>query len=364
MADAAPALKEIFNLDRLRHIADQTAQVYPDFDSGRFLAATGHGLDDLSLMARLRRVTEALHDGLPQDYPRALEILKALAPRLNSRFVTLILPEYVGRYGLHDFDRSLPALAWFTSFGTSEYAIRHFLRQDLHRTLAVMRQWADDPDEHVRRLACEGARPRLPWSFHIEALRQDPAPVAAILEALKADDSLYVRKSVANHLNDIGKDHPGWLLARLEGWSTEDPRTAWIVRHALRTLIKQGDRRALAIVGAGEPARVTLRALSALPARLTLGERLTLAFELASTSPAPQRLVIDYAIHYVKQSGASAPKVFKLKTLDLPAHGTVALSRSQLIQDFSTRKHHPGRHVIDLLVNGERLGSCSFELLR
>ncbi|MEI2414731.1 DNA alkylation repair protein [Orrella sp. JC864] len=363
MTEPAPALKEIFNAERLRHIAEQTAAVHAGFDRRRFLRLAGQDLDALSLMQRLRRVSQALHACLPDDYPRALEILQALAPRLNHRFVTLVLPDYVACHGLHDFDLSMQALRFFTPFGTSEYGVRPFLRQDLPRALAHLHAWTQDDDEHVRRLASEGARPRLPWSFHLDALRRDPAPAAQILERLKTDESLYVRKSVANHLNDIAKDNPEWLLQRLQGWSTQDPRTAWIVRHGLRTLIKRGERRALALVGAGEPAQVRLQALAVQPGRLKLGGRIALSLTLVSTCSRPQRLVIDYAIHYVKRDGTAAPKVFKLKTLELPAGATLTLTRTQRMQDFSTRRHHPGRHAIDLLVNGERLGGCEFTLL-
>ena len=133
-------------------------------------------------------------------------MLRALAPRINNRFVTLVLPEYVARYGLDDFEASMQALRDFTVYGSSEFGVRPFLRQDLARGMRFMLDWSSDGDEHVRRLASEGSRPRLPWSFRLEALVADPGPTRALLDNLRADDSLYVRKSVANHLNDIAKD--------------------------------------------------------------------------------------------------------------------------------------------------------------
>ncbi|NDL61545.1 DNA alkylation repair protein [Acerihabitans arboris] len=357
---SAPALKEIFNHARLRDIAAQTAAVHPGFDAARFLAATAEGLDDLSLMARLRRVSVCLHDGLPADYAQALEILRRLAPRLDNRFVTLVLPEYVAMYGLDDYDRSMAALRFFTAFGSSEFAVRPFLRRDLARGLALMERWSRDDNEHVRRLASEGSRPRLPWSFRLEALLGDPSPVKPILDNLRADPSLYVRKSVANHLNDITKDHPDWVMDLLEGWPLQQPPTAWIARHALRTLIKQGDRRALGLVGAGEAALVSVGKLRIAPAEILLGDALRLAFRLSSTSPLPQRLVIDYAIHYVKKSGGTSVKVFKLKTLTLAPLATVEITRSQTIRNFTTRMHYAGKHAVEVFINGECLARGAF----
>jgi len=359
---SAPALKEIFNRQRLEFIATQTVSVHKDFDTARFLSAAADGLDGLSLMERLRRVSICLHDGLPADFPVALEILRRLAPRLDKGFVTLILPEYVAMYGLQDYDLSMEALRFFTPYGSSEFAVRHFLRQDLPRGLALLEAWSQDENEHVRRLASEGSRPRLPWSFRLEALRVDPSPVLRILTTLRSDPSIYVRKSVANHLNDITKDHPDWVMDLLESWPLDDPACAWITRHALRTLIKQGDRRALGLVGAGNAAQVSVEALTVTPATVALGEPVVLAFSLRSTSAQPQRLVIDYAVHYVKKSGATSAKVFKLKTLTLAANETLTIARSQMIRDFTTRTHYAGKHVVEIFINGECLARGAFTI--
>ncbi|MES2399296.1 MAG: DNA alkylation repair protein [Pseudomonadota bacterium] len=361
---AAPALKEIFNAARLRHIAAEVAEVYPAFDEKEFLKLVQADLDSLSLMQRLRRTSESLHATLPADYKKTIAILRKLAPRINSGFVTLVLPDYVGLYGHEDFDTSMEALKFFTAFGSSEFAIREFLRRDAKRTLAVMKTWARDENEHVRRLASEGSRPRLPWSFRLDVLMADPTLAAPILHKLRADESLYVRKSVANHLNDITKLHSEWVIQKLEGWPLDKPQTAWIARHALRTLIKQGDRRALAVIGAGQKAAVQLHDFVVSPPKLVLGERLDLSFSLESKAKSSQRLVVDYAIHYVKKSGASSAKVFKLKELTLAPGETVGLSRSQVVKDFTTRIHHAGHHAVDIMVNGEKMASGGFYLLR
>ncbi|HEX8592322.1 MAG TPA: DNA alkylation repair protein [Pseudomonas sp.] len=362
VTEAAPALKEIFNRARLQHIAEQAAAVYPAFDIPTFLAHVTQGLDDLSLMQRLNRVSRGLQACLPQDYIEALGILYNLAPRLNSGFVTLILPEFVALYGQHDFERSMQALKYFTAFGSSEFAVRHFLRLDMDRALQLMRDWAQDENEHVRRLASEGSRPRLPWSFRIEALMRDPTPVLPILDALKTDSSLYVRKSVANHLNDITKDNHEWVLDQIEGWSMDNPHTAWIARHALRSLIKKGNRRALTIMGAGHAPQVRIEQLCVNPEQVRLGDRINLSFRLTSTAGQSQRLIIDYALHYVKKAGGTSAKVFKLKTLTLAAGESVRVSREQQIRNFTTRVHYAGKHELDVLINGECLARTFFDL--
>ena len=359
---SAPALKEIFNVERLQHIATEMTEVYPAFDAKGFLKHATAGLDELSVMQRMARVSESLHTVIPLDYPKSLKLLYALAPRLNSGFVSLFLPHYVASYGLADFERSMAALKYFTTFGSAEFAIRHFLLHDFERSLAVMQAWSLDDNDHVRRLASEGSRPRLPWSFRLTEVQANPALCASILDNLKADPSLYVRKSVANHLNDITKDHPEWVLSLIEGWNLDNPHTAWIARHALRSLIKQGNTRALTIMGAGARAEVTLHNLSVTPAVINLGERINLSFSLESTAASAQKLVVDYAIDYVKSAGHSASKVFKLKAFTLGAGERHSLRREQHIRELTTRKHYPGRHRVHVMVNGERLGSAEFEL--
>jgi 3-methyladenine DNA glycosylase AlkC len=337
--------------------------VYPAFDAKAFLKLANTGLAELSVMQRMARVSECLHAVLPLGYEASLEVLRALAPRLNSGFVSMCLPHYVATYGAERFELSMDALKYFTAFGSSEFAIRHFLRRDIERTLKLMYDWSLDDNEHVRRLASEGTRPRLPWSFRLEQIQADPRLAADILDNLKADSSLYVRKSVANHLNDITKDHPDWVLDLIEGWSLDNKHTAWIARHALRSLIKQGNQRALAIIGAGGKPEVEIMDVQVNPPVIGLGEKITLSFAVKSTVAASQRLVIDYAIDYVKANGSTSAKVFKLKALTLPGQSTEHLSRGQHIKELTTRRHYAGKHAVHVLVNGERLASTAFEIL-
>lgn len=360
--DESPALKEIFNDARLRHIGDEIQAVFPEFDKRKFLRLARQDLAELTLMQRVRQVAQAMQETLPQDYFEALGILEKLLPRLNSAFVTLIGAEYVALYGQASFDRSMQAMREFTVFGSSEFGIRHFIAAEPVRSLRLMALWASDPNEHVRRLASEGARPRLPWSFQLKTLMADPSPLKPLLEQLKGDPSLYVRRSVANCLNDISKDNPEWMLDLVESWKGLGADVDWVVKHGLRTLVKRGDKRALAVVGAADKADISVQYFSVAPRDVLLGQRINLSAELKSLSAVPQRLVVDYAIHYVKKSGGTSKKVFKLKTFTLRAGDVLQLAKAQLIDNFTTRVHFAGKHQVELLVNGEVATTTAFEL--
>jgi 3-methyladenine DNA glycosylase AlkD len=206
----------------------------------------------------------------------------------------------------------------------------------------------------------------LPWGPRLTAIVANPELTAPILEALKADPALYVRKSVANHLNDIAKDHPEWVLDRVTSWDCTNAATAWIARHALRTLIKKGHSRALAFFGADSAAakHVAVPHFAVTPPRIKLGESVRITAKLVSRTNQDLPLVVDYVIHYAKPSGTPSAKVFKWKEVRLKPGQPLALTKQQMIRDFTTRKHHGGRHRIELQINGQRLAETSFQLSR
>jgi 3-methyladenine DNA glycosylase AlkC len=313
-------------------------------------------------MDRLRRTSVAVEESLAGSCRRKIGVLQKLAPTIKHGFVGIFLSDFVAQYGLHTPEFSLEALRGFTRFGSAEFAVRPFIVQDQEKTLATMLRWASDADDHVRRLSSEGCRPRLPWGQRLHALVRDPAPLAPILTSLKSDPSLYVRKSVANNLNDISRDHPDWMLARLSAWDLSHSHTSWIAKRAARTLIKKGHAPALALFGFGRRAAVSA-SLMANPARLKPGGILTLTATITSASKKPQRLAVDYLIHYVKSGGGTSPKVFKWSETEIPAGEVLTLTKRQTIRDFTTRKHFPGRHEIELQINGQRVARTAFFLL-
>ena len=359
---AQAAFKDIFSAARFRLIGTHLTEIDPKFDSKRFLRLATTGLEPLTLTQRMRHGSHALRATLPPDFPAAIAVLKQLAPKLPRDFTAMMLPDFVGAFGTDHFDEAMEALRFLTRFSSSEFAIREFLRSDQARTLAAMERWSLDPDEHVRRLASEGSRPRLPWSFRLVTLDADPSPVAPILQNLRADPSLYVRKSVGNHLNDISKNHADWMLARLASWDLTHPHTRWIAKRAARTLIKAGHQPTLRFFNfTGKPA-VKLSGFRLTPTNLKLGQVLEFSFTLTSTARWPQQLAVDYVMHYVKASGGTAPKVFKLREVSLAAGQTVRLTKRQTLRNFTTRKHYGGRHHLEIQVNGRILGRQSFLL--
>ncbi len=351
-----------FNEAFFDRLAGELAVVHTGYQRKRFLREVLFGLEERALNARMRHASITLRKYLPQQYREAVEVLKALASRMPKGYTALVYPDFVGQFGLDDPDFSLKALKYFTVFGSSEFAVREFLRRDIKGTLKTMRIWAGDENEHVRRLATEGCRPRLPWSFRLDAVVRDPALTTPILHMLRNDPSLYVRTSVANHLNDFSKDHPGHLLDLLRSWDLREPHIAWIAKRACRTLIKAGNADALALFNIDVHVQVLLSDLNLSATRIRIGDKLSFSFSLRSTSAKPQSLVVDYAIHYRKADGRSTRKVFKLKELELPGRGSIDISKRQHFMDLSTRKHYAGEHAVEVLVNGNAMGKVGFEL--
>ncbi|RPD41689.1 DNA alkylation repair protein [Chitinophaga barathri] len=355
-------LKEMFNKEFYRHFAKAFGEADRNFNTGAFVKDVTRDMEGLSLNGRLRNTSVVLHKHLPEDFQKAITIIYKAAPSLQTGYTALVLPDFVALYGKADFDLSMEALKHFTQLGSSEFAIREFLKTDLSKTLKVMNKWAEDKNPHVRRLASEGSRPRLPWSFKLDEIIKKPTLTQPILEKLNADNELYVRKSVANHLNDHSKDNTAYMLQLVKAWDKNHQHTAWIIKHAIRTLIKKGDKDALMIFGFGEDVKVKLQKFSIDKTALRLGETLQFSFRLASESDAPQKLVIDYAVHYAKSSGALSKKVFKLKEVTLQPGETIDVSKKQLFQDLTTRKHYAGKHLLEIIVNGKMMGSKGFSL--
>ncbi len=369
--------KNLINAGTVRAIGQHLRKVWPAFERKRFEALALDGLEALEFKARARHLSAALEATLPDDFDRAADLLeRALAPPATvegisgsrdldaglSGWAVWPLGEYVAKRGLDSPQRALKTLHALTQRFTAEWPIRAFIEQHPELTFAVLREWASDPSEHVRRLVSEGSRPRLPWGLQLKGLIKDPAPTLPLLLLLQDDPSDYVRRSVANHLNDIAKDHPGLVADWLEQHLPDAPaaRRA-LLKHASRTLIKKGDARILAAWGLGAKLRGSAT-LSLSPLKVVVGESLQLSAVISSTAAKPQKLVIDYAVHHVKASGATSAKVFKGWSFELGPREERHLAKSHSMKLITTRRYHAGRHAVDLRVNGEILATAEFEL--
>ncbi|MEZ4702575.1 MAG: DNA alkylation repair protein [Rhodothermales bacterium] len=338
----AEPLKNQFGADKPATIAGMIANVYPPFDVDAFLADALAGYEALDLTPRGRQIAVALRTHLPADYEEAVDILIAsLGPKLASTesfgmapFLYLPHVTFVATYGVDHFESSMRAQYELTQRFSAEFSIRAFLIAHPEATLARLRAWVDDPSPHVRRLVSEGTRPRLPWAQRLPAFQQDPRPVLALLERLKDDPELYVRRSVANNLNDIGKDHPALLVDTARRWMADaSEQRAWVVRHALRSAVKRGDPEALSIIGFDGAAEVRIENARMEPEAPAIGETAYVAFDLIHAGADAQRILVDYCVHYVKANGKTSPKVFKLKTFELtPGERTAVRKALSLTQ--------------------------------
>ena len=316
------------------------------------------------LKERMRHITSVLHDFLPTDYRAALNILRQVAPQLGQYgFENMVFSDYVERYGLDDWDASIPALEQFTQQISAEFAVRPFIVQDQARMMAQMLRWTRHKHEGVRRLASEGCRPRLPWGIALPALQANPVPILPILEQLKQDESESVRRSVANNLNDISKDNPQVVLDLLRRWQAHDTEEIrWLTGHALRTLVKRGHPEALELLGYPSKPAIVVRNLAVEPETIPPGGQVTLSFEIESLSDEPQNLVIDYVLHLMRANGRQTPKVFKLSKRTIRPGEVLAISKEVSFRAVTTRKYYPGAQAIEPKVNGRTFGRAKFEL--
>jgi 3-methyladenine DNA glycosylase AlkC len=364
-------VRDVFNEDVVNQLAENLARVWRGFDAKRFRQSIHSKLESLTFSERSNLIRDSLWEYLPKDYPGALEIiLKALPPELATCEVTgyggfIVLPqnEYVAKYGLEYYDLSMQALYKMTKRFTAEGAIRPFLQRYPQQTLAILSEWAEDENCHVRRLVSEGTRPRLPWTMQLKQFIEEPRPVLQLLEKLKTDSELMVRRSVANNLNDIAKDHPDLVVKTLRRWKKLDyDGTQWLIGHAARTLVKQGKKEVLAVLGYSPKIDVVVSKIKLDKPVVEMGGDLNFLFEIKSTSPQSQDLVIDYIIHHVKANGKLAPKVFKLTKKTLKAGETLLLAKRHSFRPISTRKYYPGKHMLEIQVNGAKYGKVEFEL--
>lgn len=376
--------KNLINAEVVRQTGHHLKRADASFKRQRFEQLALDGLEALAFKDRARHLSRALHATLPTDFEQAADQLEASLKQVPqphmghdpdkelgalqtddtglAGWALWAFGEYIANAGLAHPERALKALHAITQRFTAEFAIRPFIIEHPELTFATLARWLDDPSAHVRRLVSEGSRPRLPWGQRLQALVQDPSPTLPLLQRLQDDPSAYVRRSVANHLNDIAKDHPGllvnWLNTHLP--DAPDARRS-LLRHASRSLIKAGHADTLAAWGLGQPFEgditVTLDRH-----RVAVGEALTLQVTLHARGRTPQALEVDYRVHHLKANGETSPKTFKGKRLTLQPGERLVWQKVHTLKPISTRRYYPGPHAMDVQVNGVVHGLTPFEL--
>ena len=372
----AEPFKNMLNETVIIGMAECLANAWVKFDRSGFVSMATNNLDDLELKERSMQITEALVVFLPDDFDHAARIiLKSLASEVVgeidvqpsnqgiSGWAIMPMVDYVGLYGRGHFDVSMTLFKELTKRFSSEFGIRFFLLHEPERTMAVLNTWLNDPNHYVRRLISEGTRPRLPWGMRLPIFIEDPSPVLLLLEALKDDEQEYVRRSVANNLNDIAKDHPDLVAELAARWLKDaDKNRVRLVKHACRTLIKQGHKGALKALGYNAP-HVVIEKLEITTPEVEFGEALIFEMSLVSTLEQNQNLIVDYAIHHKKANGKTTPKVFKWKTITLAPSKLLLATRKHAIKKITTRSYYPGTHRLEIFINGVSFGSKEFELI-
>lgn len=359
MADY-PLLKDQLNAAWLTHLAALLHQQHANFPTDAFDAlAQSQAFIDAALKQRIKLVAVTLWQTLQLPFAEAMTTCIAISPALKG-LPALVLPQLVEDHGQHNIPEAMHALAVFTRDSTAEFAIRPFLLRDPITTLAQLQRWAHDEDEHLRRLASEGSRPRLPWGQALPLFKREPWHTWPILQALLQDPSLYVRRSVANHLNDISKDNPEWLLQRVSNLYGQHPHTDWIIKHALRDLLKKRHPQALRLFNL-TPVAVHAQ-IEMLTPVVHYGDRLQ--FRLKLSLPVPvAKLRLEYAIDFVGANGKARHKVFQWLKRE-HVQGELELAKHYHVVDLTTRRHYAGEHQVHVVVNGQIVATERFELIK
>ena len=360
------AMNELINPSALGRLESQLlASGSPELPTLRRAAGE---LDTLSLRERADHVSAALLADLPSGYVDVAALVRRALTRADFAGWTMwpiaetVVSAALADAGVEAFDDGLELLAEITPRLTSEFSIRRLLAVHPERALAAVQEWTLSPNEHVRRLATEGTRPFLPWAVRVPVLLETPEATLPILDALYRDESDYVRRSVANHLNDLARQNPALVVETAARWlASPTDTTPQLVRHALRTLIKRGYVPALELMGFGA-ATVSVSTPSLESGEVPLPGALAFSFQVTNEGAEPAQLSIDYVVHFLKANGTRAPKVFKLAAPTIAAGATMTFSKRHALKQMTTRVHYPGTHSVEVQVNGERFGEVEFEV--
>ncbi|MCL2500935.1 MAG: DNA alkylation repair protein [Defluviitaleaceae bacterium] len=354
--------KNKLNHESVRGFAMDVKSVFNPFPVEDFIASTmGEAWDSLELMARGRRITENLKKYLPAVYTEAIAVMDKAIVNCDP-FFKICFPTFVELYGLdgENWDVSMAAMELYTQYSSSEFAVRPFIIKHEERMMVQMYAWSRHENEHVRRLSSEGCRPALPWGQALVKYKKDPAPILPILEQLKTDPSLYVRKSVANNLNDISKTHPELIVRLTKEWYGKNDHTDWIVKHGCRTLLKKGNRDVLAVFGYEDVTSADVADFVLGGSSVSIGGDITFSFTVSVKEAAKIRL--EYGIDFVKSNGKRNRKIFQISEVSLKKNQRKSYAKNHSFADLSTRKHYPGTHSVTLIVNGAERGTLDFEV--
>ncbi|PCI35647.1 MAG: DNA alkylation repair protein [Thiotrichales bacterium] len=361
----AEQLKNYYDKSFITTLANALHKTFPDFHKSNFIQLVfSDKWNNKELKERMRHISICLHQVLPDNYKEAISVLLETAPLMNGiskhgGFLNMFFPDFVELYGQDDWKTSLLALEEFTKHSSSEFAVRPFIQQDSQRMMLQMKKWTRHENYHVRRLASEGCRPRLPWAMALPEFKKDPSLILPILHILKNDEKEYVRRSVANNLNDIAKDNPDVVIKIAKEWHGRDKVTDKLVKHACRTLLKAANKDVLAIFGFTNTDNVNVNIFKIDKDELKIGEEIIFFCTLDVIQPG--KLRFEYAIDFMKNNGKTSRKIFQIKE-GCYGSGKLSFNKKHSFKEMTTRKHYAGKHNLALVINGVEIKKVSFLL--
>ncbi len=355
----ATPLKEMYNKDFINELSHYCSLHISDFNSNLFsLNIFNKNWKNLELKERIKHIAFCLNSQIKTSTPEALKTVANISENISTSlqkedtFEYIVLADYVEVYGTEHPEASFAAMEKITVLASCEFAIRPFILKYPEKSFEQLNIWSKHKHASVRRLSSEGCRPRLPWGMGLAPLKKDPTAIFPILEHLKDDSSLYVRRSVANNLNDISKDHPQKIIELLSLWNGKSAERNWLVKHAARTLLKQGNPEILTLFGYGDRKKLEVKNFNIKNPIVTIGEALAFEFSVTNKSTSTQKIRLEYFIHFLLANGKLSKKIYKISERELQPLETLNYERKQSFKIISTRKYYPGTHQITLVING------------
>lgn len=363
-------LKDVYNVNFYTHFLGHLKSVYPNLNAEEFLKAIFiEDWQDLELKQRMKHSADVLHRTLPYSFEKNAALLQELVKQMlssnekNDSLALMFLADYMERYGINHLQASVQLMEILTELASCEFAVRQFIIKYPKPMIQQMTQWSSHSNHHVRRLASEGMRPRLPWAIALPEFKKNPAEILPILENLKADSSEYVRKSVANNINDISKDNPEVVLELISRWKNHSKNTDWIIKHGCRTLLKQGHPAVFQFYGLQNNSNIEIQNFTLTNTSVPMGDELIFSFTIQNHDDVAHELRLEYAMYYKRQNPSLSKKVFKISEKILQPNETISITKKQSFKPITTRKYYSGMHKIGLIVNGIEKEILEFELI-
>ncbi len=366
----AELFKNIYNQQFFEQFTNIMVAIKPEFNKKSFIRTIYDDVwEERELKQRMRHITLVLKNHLSDNYKENIVVLLAIITYIKKNNIKeesieyMFLPDFIEVFGLDDYDTSIHAIEQVTQFTSCEFTVRPFIIRYKDKMIAQMKRWSGHDNAAVRRLATEGARPRLPWAMALPSLKKDPSPILPILESLKNDPSEYVRRSVANNLNDISKDNSAIVIELVKKWIGKTKATDWVVKHGCRTLLKEGNTTVLGLFGFGSVAKIVVNNFKIHTPKVRIDNSLEFSFSLENTANESAKIRLEYGLYYQKANGTLSRKVFKISEKTYSENSVVLINRKQSFKIITTRKFYTGLHQLSIIINGVTFDKLDFQLI-